>query len=206
MNIQVEFYPLHVSEEEKQKTHVWGVANVVAEGVHIMNIRAINYRMENGEWGHFFSYPQIKVGDQYQGVVKLSRAQKVEIETEILNKVKESILQEIPEMQVTSVTIVEKSRPLVAVASIKVNQIQIDHVRLFLKDGQYFLKMPQYQKNGEWKPLVQIENSQFTIPEIQRYVKEAYEEKVGERAAKQAEEREKRERQLESQVRGKTIC
>ena len=27
MNVQAEFYPLHVTEEEKQKTHVWGVAN-----------------------------------------------------------------------------------------------------------------------------------------------------------------------------------
>ena len=99
-------------------------------------------------------------------------------------------------------TIVEKSKPLVAVASIKVNQIQIDHVRLFLKEGQYFLKMPQYEKNGEWKPLIQIENAQFTIPEIQRCVKEAYEEKMGEWVV----ERQERERQREKQVRGKTIC
>ena len=198
MNVQAEFYPLHVTEEEKQKTHVWGVANVIAEGIHIMNIRAINYLMEGGQ----FSYPQIKVGEKYQEVLKLSKVQKMEIETEIQKSIKESLLREMPEIQVTSVTIVEKSKPLVAVASIKVNQIQIDHVRLFLKEGQYFLKMPQYEKNGEWKPLIQIENAQFTIPEIQRCVKEAYEEKVGEWVV----ERQERERQREKQVRGKTIC
>lgn len=201
MNVQAEFYPLHVSEEEKQKTHVWGVANVIADGVKIMNIRAVNYLKEDNTWGHFFSYPQIKIGEEYREAVRLSMVQKIEIEEAIQRVIKESILQETPEIRVASVSVIEEKEPLAAIASIQVNGIQIEHVRLFRKNGEYFLKLPQYQKNGEWKPLIQLENTQFTLPEIQHRLVRAYEDAV------QKEREQKRiQDQKRKMSRGKTLC
>lgn len=180
MDIKAEFYGIHVSEAEKSNTHTWGIANVVCNGIVIPNIRAINRKMENGEWKSFFAYPRIKVGERYQDVVRLTQEQKKEIEAVIQVSIKEFLLKSQPEVVVNKIrTFPEEQGGLVAIADVTVNGLGISGVRLYLsKEGSdKFAQLPQYQdKNGNWHNLINFDNSMFAMPELTRVLIEHYEE------------------------------
>lgn len=188
MDIKANFYAIHVSEEEKDKTHTWGVANVICDGLVIPNIRAINRKLENGEWGHFFAYPRIKVGDRYQDVLKLTSDQRKEIENALFFAARDFAMKENPKIEVDSIHTFSEKQPLIAIADVRVNGMGIRGVRLYQsKGGERFAQLPQYQdKNGEWHNLINFDNSMFAMPALTRELETAYEKEKLEQKQEQS--------------------
>ena len=50
MDIKAKFYAIHVPEENKARTHQWGSADVVVNGIEILNIRAMQKPKVDGGW------------------------------------------------------------------------------------------------------------------------------------------------------------
>lgn len=178
MDIKAKFYAIYVPEENKTKTHQWGSADVVVNGIQISNIRAMQKPKEDGGWNHFFAFPKVKIGENYQDVFLFTPEQRQEIEDEIQHAMQEFLLLHTPKVTVEKMTILNRDR-LLAIGNVKVNDIGINNVRLYQNEkGEKFAQLPQYQdKNGEWHNLVQFSNAMFAQPELTRVMESEYEKK-----------------------------
>lgn len=178
MDIKAKFYAIHVSEENKARTHQWGSADVIVNGIEISNIRAMQKPKEGGGWDHFFSFPKVKIGENYQDVFSFTSEQRKEIEDKIQVAMQEFVLLHTPKVTVEKMTVVKKDK-LLAIGNVKVNDVGINNVRLYQNEkGEKFAQLPQYQdKNGEWHNLVQFSNAMFAQPELTRVMESEYEKK-----------------------------
>ncbi len=179
MDIKAKFYAIHVPEEKKIKTHQWGVADVVINGIRISNIRAMKKPKADGDPDYFFSFPKIKIGDKYQEVIFFTPEQRAEIENEILAAMKTFALSNEPNITVEKMTVLNKDK-LLAIGNVKVNEIGINNVRLYQNEfGKKYVQLPEYQdKNGEWHNLVQFSNAFFVQPALTRIMENEYEDRM----------------------------
>lgn len=179
MDIKATFYEIHVPEEKKIKTHQWGVADVVINGIRISNIRAMKKPKADGDPDYFFSFPKIKIGDKYQEAIFFTPEQRAEIENEIFAAMKTFALSNEPNITVDKMTVLNRDR-LLAIGNVKVNEIGINNVRLYQNEiGKKYVQLPEYQdKNGEWHNLVQFSNAFFVQPALTRIMENEYEDRM----------------------------
>ena len=117
-------------------------------------VKVRKYTDKNGEEKLFVSYPQRKNGEEWEGVLYPTKEMREEIDTEILNQMKNTLMKGIatPQIDEVRVNLINETKQgnvnVKAVASIKMCGFYINGITVKESKKGLFVNMPQY-KDGD---------------------------------------------------------
>lgn len=124
-------------------------------------VKVRKYTDKNGEEKLFVSYPQRKNGEEWEGVLYPSKELREEIDTEILNQMKKTLVKGImaPPVDEVRVNLINETKQgdikIKAIASVKMCGFYINGI--LIKEGKngLFVNMPQYKDgNNAYRDMV----------------------------------------------------